>query len=217
MNETVGGTHRVVHVAAVERGGVAVEARWICDTELGGEAAVVPLSKCDIELPSKHGCRSGQLKGTTGFQQASGVVSRPLCGRCLRILPRCRSHQHGGFADRWRAARAPSLISLRVGFSGRDGTHASAAAARGGGGGQHGERVSGAAEEGAGGAAEQCAPQDGDWGGCLGDGADDVQWVEVSPQRAGDVAVAERQDATDEGACSWCGAAVGRWTSSATA
>jgi hypothetical protein len=42
-------------------------------------------------------------------------------------------------------------------------------------------------------AAEQCAPQDGGWGGCkgLGDGAAGVQWVILSPCRAGDAAVAE--------------------------
>jgi hypothetical protein len=51
LYEFMGGTHRVVHVAAVDRGGVAVTLWWIC-VRAGWELAVVPLLNWDIKLLS---------------------------------------------------------------------------------------------------------------------------------------------------------------------
>jgi hypothetical protein len=75
----VGGTHRVVHVAAAEGGrGVAGESWWVV-SRVGGRLAVVPLLKPDSLQQATLGCggRSRAVEGDHGVssEQAASVYA----------------------------------------------------------------------------------------------------------------------------------------------
>ena len=86
LYEFMGGTHRVVHVAAVDRGGVAVTLWWIC-VRAGWELAVVPLLNWDIKLLSDTVVDNQAVEGDHGGSSKQAalclVLARYVAGGCV--------------------------------------------------------------------------------------------------------------------------------------